>query len=187
MSMDEQKGQTVAKKWWLFSIVGIVSLALDLGTKYWAKASLSGDGTAVSVIDNFWDWQLAFNRGSAFSMFTGQWLFLTVVGVIALFAVFWMLHQAGVDQKLNHWALGLIAGGAIGNLGERIVYREVTDFVVWRYYEHRWPTFNIADMCLVIGVCLLLVDSFRPATKARIAAEKAEKLRKKREKRAKRG
>ncbi len=153
-------------------LVGFVSLIADQITKIWARATLPSTvapngmsyGIAQPVIDNFWDWRLSFNKGSAFSMFgdiSGARVFLSVVGVLAVLVILYMLHRARNDQTRLIWALGLVAGGAIGNLYDRIAYGMVTDFVVWKWYDKEWPTFNVADVALVIGVGLLFIDMFR--------------------------
>jgi signal peptidase II len=92
-----------------------------------------------------------------------------VVGLVAIGAIFWMLHKARDNQTRLHWALGLVAGGAIGNIIDRILFGKVTDFVVWKYYQHEWPTFNVADAALCVGVGLLFLDINREA-KAEAAA-----------------
>jgi len=83
---------------------------------------------------------------------------LTVVGFIALVAMFVMMRKARDDQKILHWALALVVGGAVGNLIDRIYFGVVTDFVLWRYKTHEWPVFNVADVVLVIGVGLMFID-----------------------------
>jgi signal peptidase II len=57
-----------------------------------------------------------------------------------------------------HWALALVAGGAVGNLIDRMIYSVVTDFVLWKYKTHEWPVFNVADVVLVAGVILMFFD-----------------------------
>jgi signal peptidase II len=69
-----------------------------------------------------------------------------------------MLRKARTDQRVLHWALALVAGGAIGNLIDRIYFGVVTDFVLWHYHEHEWPVFNVADIVLVVGVGLMFID-----------------------------
>jgi signal peptidase II len=180
-------------KWKLFYIVGFLSLAADQVTKIWARASLptyngSGDksyicqipedistgrcgGEAVSVIDSFWHWRLSMNPGSAFGLFSGQGqagrILLSVVGILAVGGMVWMLRKARPDQRILHWALALVAGGAVGNLIDRIYYGVVTDFILWHWgstpkgphrFEHEWPVFNIADVVLVVGVGLMFID-----------------------------
>jgi signal peptidase II len=175
-------------KWMVFIIVALLALAADQATKIWARGALPvyghgsgsggacivpGDivarmcgGQAVSVISGFWDWRLSMNPGSAFGLFTSigagfaRWM-LTLVGVAATFGMIWMLRKARPDQRILHWALALVAGGAIGNLVDRIVYGVVTDFVLWRYKTHEWPVFNVADVVLVVGVGLMVIDMRR--------------------------
>lgn len=131
-------------------------------------------GSAVPVIDGFWEWRLSMNPGSAFGLFSSQGgarIFLSIVGVAAVFGMLWMLRKARPDQKVLHWALALVAGGAVGNLVDRIRYGVVTDFILWHVgefkggvhagagrWEHEWPVFNIADIVLVVGVGLMFID-----------------------------
>jgi signal peptidase II len=170
------------KKWILFAIVSVLSLLADQITKIWARASLpvvplrAGGATCVipddivsrtcvghpvTVIDKFWEWRLSMNPGSAFGLFssqTGARIGLSVVGIAAVFGMLWMLRKARPDQRILHWALALVAGGAVGNLIDRIYYGVVTDFVLWKYETHEWPVFNVADIVLVVGVGLMFID-----------------------------
>ncbi len=149
------------RKWKVFALVTALTMVLDQLTKWWARAALPSGGKAVTVIENFFDWRLSYNTGSAFGLFgsvNGARIFLTIVGVVAIGAILWMVRQARDDQKRLVWALGCVAGGAIGNIIDRVLYGRVTDFVVWKYYEKEWPTFNVADVALVVGVGLLFLD-----------------------------
>lgn len=157
------------RRWKIFLIIGFVTLLADQVTKVWARDSLptmvahNGQryGVAQPVVENFFDWRLSFNKGSAFSLFgemSGARTFLTVVGIAAVLIMLYMLHRARNDQTRLIYALGLVAGGAIGNLIDRIAFGQVTDFIVWKYYDTEWPTFNIADVALVIGVGLMFLD-----------------------------
>ena len=175
--------QRFERKWLLFIVVGVLSLAADQASKIWARGSLpvvrlagpAGDcvipddivnrncqGHPVTVIDGYWDWRLSMNPGSAFGLFSGNQgvarIFLSIVGIAAVFGMFWMLRKARTDQKILHWALALVAGGAVGNLIDRIYYGYVTDFVLWKYKTHEWPVFNVADVVLVVGVGLMFID-----------------------------
>jgi signal peptidase II len=159
------------RRWKIFLFIGFLTLVADQITKVWARtlpAQLAPNGqrygVAQPVIENFFDWRLSFNKGSAFSLFgemSGARVFLTVVGVAAVLIILYMLHRARNDQTRLIYALGLVAGGAIGNLIDRIAFGQVTDFVVWKYYDKEWPTFNVADVALVIGVGLLFLDMIK--------------------------
>jgi signal peptidase II len=118
-------------------------------------------GTAVPVVDGVWEWRLSMNPGSAFGLFSSQEgarIGLSVVGIVAVFGMLWMLRKARPDQRILHWALALVTGGAVGNLIDRISFGVVTDFILWRYQTHEWPVFNVADIVLVVGVGLMFID-----------------------------
>jgi len=70
------------------------------------------------------------------------------------------LRRTATEASRLHVALGLIGGGAIGNLVDRVVFGRVTDFIVWKKGNAEWPAFNIADAALCIGVGLMLLDMF---------------------------
>lgn len=165
------------RKWRLFWLIALVTLVADQASKLWARWELPVHptpceipddvvartcvGLPVSVIDGYWDWRLSFNPGSAFGLFHGQAgarIFLSVIGVLAVGAMLWMVWRASERQRALLWALGLVAGGAVGNLIDRIYFGVVTDFVLWRWQEHEWPVFNIADVALVVGVGLMFFD-----------------------------
>ncbi len=119
-------------------------------------------GDPVDVIKGFWTWRLSMNPGSAFGLFgdnpaAGR-ILLSIVGVAAVIGMFVMLKKSRNDQRILHWALALVAGGAVGNLIDRIYAGMVTDFVSWDLKLMVWPTFNVADIVLVIGVILMFID-----------------------------
>jgi signal peptidase II len=125
---------------------------------------------AAPVIDGFWHWRLSMNPGSAFGLFSSQGgarIGLSVVGIVAVLGMLWMLRKARPNQKILHWALALVAGGAVGNLIDRVYFGVVTDFILWHVgtynphqlrWEHEWPVFNVADVVLVVGVILMFLD-----------------------------
>jgi signal peptidase II len=192
-----KRASRLSRAWMIFLVVGMISLVADQATKIWAREALpvhpSGCavpddvvdhkcvGVAVPVIDGYWEWRLSFNPGSAFGLFSsrgGARVFLTVVGFAAVAGMLWMMKKARSDQKALHWALALVAGGAVGNLIDRIRHGVVTDFVLWKYKTHEWPVFNVADVALVVGVGLMFVDMFRESKLERqkkLAAKKAGK------------
>jgi signal peptidase II len=147
----------------LYGVFAAIALVLDQITKIWARAALEPN-EPTTVINNFFDWKLSFNGGSAFSMFEGQAgarILLTIVAFIALGAITWMVWKSeGVRTRLIA-SYGIVAGGALGNLIDRIAYGEVTDFVAWHYYDYTWPIFNIADVALLVGLGVMLIEMGR--------------------------
>lgn len=154
-----------------------VTILLDQVTKVLARRALEF-GVPKPVIPGYWDWRLSYNYGSAFGLFSGMGaarIFLTVVGVVAVVAIIGVLRKAKDDQKWLTGALALVAGGAIGNVVDRLIAGKVTDFVVWKAGKHEWPAFNIADVALVIGVAILLLDVGKDQKRAQEAAKAAAK------------
>jgi signal peptidase II len=153
------------RKYAVFSILAVITIILDQWTKILARQSLRDLGTGKKVIvEGYFDLRYSENPGVAFGMFQnlqGGRIILTVVAVVALLLVFQYLRKTEAHQKILHAALGLIGGGAIGNVLDRALYGRVTDFIVWRYKQHEWPAFNIADAALVVGVGLMFVDMLK--------------------------
>lgn len=149
-----------------FAIPAAVALATDQATKQWARAALGpeGSGRMRSVIGRALTFHYAENPGIAFSMFRdlrGGRFVLAGLALVALVMVVRYLRGTDATQRRLHVALGLIAGGAIGNLVDRLIYAKVVDFIlvdvgVWPLDP--WPVFNVADIVLVVGVCLMGLD-----------------------------
>ncbi len=163
------------RRYKIFGFVAGLVILLDQITKAWARGSLGKYGfEGYTVVQNYFDLRLSFNTGSAFGLFSsveGARWFLTAVGIGALFAIVYILRKGEDHQKWMTTALGLIAGGAVGNVIDRILFGKVTDFVVWKIpWEgafKEWPAFNIADSALVVGVLIMFLDVGREQKKAR--------------------
>jgi signal peptidase II len=151
----------MSRRYRLFAAIAVLTIVFDQLTKWLARDKLVHAGNAVTVIQGYWDWRLSFNTGSAFGMFAGQAgsrIFLSVVGVAATLAIVLILRRTRENQRWMVSALALVAGGAIGNVIDRLIAGKVTDFVVWKYGKHEWPAFNIADVALVVGVIIMFLD-----------------------------
>jgi signal peptidase II len=151
------------RKYILFTIYGVISLILDQWTKVWARTNLKPRGpyNPKVVIEGYFDLRYAENPGVAFSMFQelpGGRVVLTLLAVGAFALVLYYLRKTPNQAKRLHIALGLVGGGAVGNLIDRVIYGKVTDFIVWKVGRHEWPAFNIADAALCIGVGLMVLD-----------------------------
>ncbi len=146
----------------VFLTVFALTTGFDQGSKEWARASLELH-QPQPVIAGFWDWELAMNPGAAFSSFAGSGpstqIVLSIVAMLALLGIGIMAARTAPEQRLLRFSLAMIGGGALGNLIDRMRDGAVTDFVRWRWYEHVWPIFNVADAALLIGAALLIVDS----------------------------
>ena len=157
---------TATRKYALFTVFALVSVIFDQWTKVWARRELRPRGSynPMVVIDGYFDMRYAENPGVAFSMFQdmpGGRIVLTLLAVAAfVLVVFYLRNKTGLKDTRLHVALGLVGGGAIGNLIDRMLYGKVTDFIVWKVGKSEWPAFNIADAALCIGVGLMVLDMF---------------------------
>lgn len=155
----------------VFAIVFLLTAGFDQGTKEWARTLPAG--VPQPVIDGYWDWELAHNHGAAFSSFTGgtgTQVVLSLIAVAALIALAVAAARTRPEERLRRVAYALIAGGALGNLIDRIRDGAVTDFVRWRIHDAKWPIFNLADAALLIGVALLAIGAVRESWQRRAAA-----------------
>jgi signal peptidase II len=141
-------------------VVLVIVLGLDQGSKAWAKTLSPGPH---SVISGLWDWEPAANRGAAFSTF--EWgngivmpIALSLVAAAVLVGIGIAAGRTQPEEHAIRIGYALVAGGALGNLLDRVRDGAVTDFIRWRIGEHRWPIFNVADAALLVGVAVLVVD-----------------------------
>ena len=154
------------KRGLVFAISALVVI-LDRITKYIVSVQLP-NGQAHTVIPGIFRISDVHNTGAAFSMFAENASPATVrniliaFSVVAVIVLFGMLWRVGRYFTVTSVALALILGGAFGNLYDRIRYHYVIDFLEVRIIHYHWPDFNVADSCIVIGACLLLIEIFRP-------------------------
>jgi len=153
------------RKYVLFGVFAALSLVLDQWTKALAREFLRPRGpmNPKVIVQNYFDLRYAENPGVAFSMFQdlpGGRVLLTVLAVAAFAMVITYLRRTPTKASRLHVALGLIGGGAIGNLVDRVVFGRVTDFIVWKKGNVEWPAFNVADAALCVGVGLMLLDMY---------------------------
>ena len=157
---------SASRKYVLFGVFTALSLVLDQWTKIMARASLKplGPFNPKVVIEGFFNLRYSENPGVAFGMLQqlpGGRLLLTLLAVVAFVLVIAYLRKTEPDATRLHVALGLVGGGALGNVIDRVAYGRVTDFIVWHVKEHEWPAFNVADAALCVGVALMVIDMIR--------------------------
>jgi signal peptidase II len=140
----------------------LVTIALDSTSKIWIEQMLD-PSQPISVAGEFLRLTLGYNSGVAFGMFAngGPWP-LIVTGLVILFLFVWFAQglRSGQFSPGAVWPIGLLLGGAIGNFIDRLLDGQVTDFLDVGIGAARWPTFNLADSFILIGVGLLLLLSF---------------------------
>ncbi|TCK06290.1 signal peptidase II [Phorcysia thermohydrogeniphila] len=143
----------------LFLAAALFSFVLDRVTKFLAVKFLYGK--SVTVIPHFFSLRYAENPGAAFSILSSgneilRKLFLIVIPILIVVVILYYGLFKETKDKLNITGLGLILGGAVGNLYDRILHGKVIDFFDFYIGNYHYPTFNVADTCVFLG-CLLLV------------------------------
>lgn len=135
-------------------------LTLDLVSKHLIDKSLGTIGASKEIIHGFISFIYVHNSGAAWGIFSGRPIFLIIISiiVIALFIAFYVLRLRKFKDKISLWfsvSLGFITGGCFGNLIDRIAFGYVRDFINFDFMN--FPVFNVADICLTVGIILLFI------------------------------
>jgi signal peptidase II len=148
------------------------SLLLDQLTKAIIIAKLPADGF-LHVIPGLFDLYHAHNEGAAFGLFKGHpVLFFLVVSTLAVGFIFYYFTRLERHHLLMAGSLALILGGATGNMLDRVRHGFVVDFLRFYVGDNSWPTFNVADIAIVVGVFAFAADMIR--TEFRLRKQHAE-------------
>ena len=147
-------------------LVSALIVVADRLSKIWVVHHIKG-GSAITVIPHVFRLTHVLNSGAAFSMFADSMSPNTVrrsliaFSIVAVIIVLSMLWRMGRSLNTGTIAFALILGGALGNLYDRARLDYVVDFLEVTIVHYHWPDFNIADSCIVVGACLLLLEIFR--------------------------
>jgi signal peptidase II len=165
------------------AVVSVITLASDIGSKLWAERRLEGYPGIVNVWENHLAFVLAKNKGGAWGLLQGtnenvRRPFFLLVSAAAIAFIVTLYRKLQPRQRALKWGLPLVLGGALGNVFDRIRYGHVIDFIDFRsdavrklnevigkyakdhiVTEH-WPTFNVADIAICVGVGLMAIDMF---------------------------
>ena len=152
---------------WLLLSVAVI--ALDQLSKAWVLRSLP-EFTPVEVIPGFWNWFRTYNTGAAFSLLSdaGGWqkyLFLVFAVAICGVMTFW-LSRTPRSAWRTALPYALVIGGAIGNVIDRLLHGHVVDFIQWYVGRFYWPSFNVADAAIVVGVVGIVLAGLLPGRQA---------------------
>jgi signal peptidase II len=156
---------------WLAAVI----LAADRASKY-AVESLTSEGFRRVIIPGLAALVHSRNSGIAFGLFGdggARWfpaILLPVAGFVVVLLA-WILFAGRVDTALSGAGLALLAGGAAGNLLDRLLHGNVTDFVELHVGSFYWPAFNVADSAITIGAIFLLIEMFAGDSRRSLAQE----------------
>jgi signal peptidase II len=144
----------------IFALVALTTVIADQLSKMWIRSWLPLGGEH-ELIPGWLSLSHILNYGAAWGMLSGQRWFLIAVTLVVMVVVSQMAREFGPQSGSARLALGLILGGAIGNLIDRIYAGAVTDFIdlgTSIHFIRTFPVFNLADSALTVGVILLLFD-----------------------------
>ena len=150
------------KNFYLNLVILLIVFALDRVTKLYILKLTEVENSADLYITSYLNLFLIWNKGIAFGLFSMDesiiYNFITIlIGLIITTIIFMILKNNNIKQ----YFFALIAGGALGNFYDRIVYTAVPDFIDLHFYGFHWFVFNVADIFITIGVfCLILVELF---------------------------
>ena len=150
---------------WLFAAA---VLAADQATKAWIAGRIgyettSADPGAIVLVPNFLYFIHVGNTGAAWSLFTGQSVLLAVLAAATLAAIFFWRRALGLREAGTQVCFGLLCGGILGNLCDRLRHGHVIDFIDVHFGSYQYPTFNVADSGICVGVAIYLLKSLRSA------------------------
>ncbi len=154
-------------------LLAVAALALDQVTKAMIASRLPfgsyGPGARIEVMPGFFNLVHVGNTGAAWSMFSGQSLALAVLALGTLAAIFFWRRALGLRQPAAQCAFGLLCGGIAGNLVDRVRHGHVIDFLDFHFGSYIYPTFNVADSAIFVGVFWYVIWSLRqPAAPAAV-------------------
>lgn len=146
-----------------------VVLVLDQATKLWVQASI-GLWEGFAVIPGFFNLVHVLNKGAAFGLlnshdFDWQRWFFIAVSLVATAVVLHLLRTERLAVPFMRAGLGLVLGGALGNLVDRVRTGLVVDFLDFHVGAHHWPAFNVADSAITVGVFCMFVSLYRSRRK----------------------
>ncbi|MCH6255952.1 signal peptidase II [Puniceicoccaceae bacterium K14] len=142
---------------------------LDQLTKLWVEKTIPFGSffneEVIVVIPDFFRIVHVGNTGAAWSMFSGQGHILGLLGITALVSVFVFHKYLELYRPINQFAFGLATGGILGNITDRFRLGHVIDFLDFKFFNYHYPSFNVADSGICVGVLLYAIVSFRTESK----------------------
>ena len=140
-------------------IIAFFFFIIDLISKQ-VVSKVINIGESIKVIKNFFYITLAHNNGAAWSILENKRILLLVITVISLFLINKFMNKEKLSN-LESLSYGMIIGGILGNLFDRIVFSYVIDFLDFKIFGYDYPIFNLADSFIVIGIILMIIISIR--------------------------
>jgi signal peptidase II len=138
-------------------LLAFVTIIIDQFTKY----IMVKEYPSIKIeVTSFFNLALVYNKGISFGLLNNikysNYIFCFISTIIVCYLLKWFKDS---KQKYESIGLSLVIGGAIGNIIDRLIYPGVVDFLEFHWQQHYWPSFNVADSAICLGVCILLISS----------------------------
>lgn len=141
----------------LIYIFGSIIFIIDQLVKLLVINFISYD-KVINIISNFFYLTHVKNTGGAWSIFSGNTLFLLIISLLCIIGIIFYVNKKDKFNKLEVIYFTLLFGGIIGNLFDRVIYSGVIDYIGMIFFGYYFPIFNIADICIVVGAILIIID-----------------------------
>lgn len=145
------------KKEYKIILIALIGIVVDRVTKLIINANVN-EGSVLKIIGNFFRITYLKNTGAAWSILEDKVLFLIVISILFLVLIVGAIKKDNRKTVTNILGYSFIISGVIGNLIDRIIYRYVIDFLSFKIFSYYFPVFNIADILIVVGVVLFIID-----------------------------
>lgn len=141
-------------------IFTIVFFIVDIVSKLVVSNSMDVYDSVIIIKDFFYITYVR-NTGAAWSIFSGETLGIVIVSLMIILGIIYYIFKNNPESKLEKLGYGMILGGAIGNLFDRVIYGYVIDFFDFYIFGYDYPIFNLADSFIFVGVIILIIYTWR--------------------------
>ena len=145
------------------TLISLICIFIDQITKLIIKNTINLHSSII-LIKNFFSLAYVKNYGAAWSILSGSRIFLITIALVSLYLIYNYFIKNKDLNKLEIITYGLLIGGIIGNLIDRIVFGYVIDFFDFLIFNYNFPVFNFADIFIVVSAGLIIIDTFRSET-----------------------
>ena len=140
--------------------LAVLVILLDQASKWWILTDVMNPPRVIEVLP-FANLVLVWNRGVSFGLFNtesdhGPLILSAVAVAVCILLLVWLFRG---PERAAGWGIGLIVGGALGNVVDRVIHGAVADFVDLHAFGYHWPAFNVADSAITLGAGLMILDS----------------------------
>lgn len=141
-------------------LIIFLSVLIDQGIKLIVSYNMNV-GDSINIINNFFSITYVHNIGAAWSILSGGRIILILLGIVAIDVIYLMFIHKKELNKYENIIYGLLIGGILGNLIDRVLYGYVIDYLNFNIFGYNFPVFNFADILIVITVLIIIVFSFK--------------------------